>query len=109
MLLAVLAHEKLLHLEPTCVPPGDAHQKRIRPGPAGWPGRLRIKEQPLSRIDNFRWRIRRQQPQRPRIKFTFRRTGAGFAAGSLRKPPSQSQMLAEIISMRRGAEQIRKP
>ena len=47
MLIAKIAHEKLLYLQAACVPPRDANQKCIGARPACQAGSFRIQKKPL--------------------------------------------------------------
>ncbi len=103
MFLAVLAHEKLLHLEPARIPPRQAHKKRIRPAASCQSRRFRVQKKPLPRIARFRAGLGSQKPQGCGINLSL----GWLAPDGLRKPAPHAQMLAETVPTRRCAQNFR--
>src|ERR1700690_1566945 len=105
MLFTVLAHEKLLHLKPTSIPPGDSNEKWVSPSAAGEASGFCIEEQPLLGIGNFVRCGRRKQPKRGGVQVA----GCRLAANGLRKPPTQPEMLTKAIASRGSAQEFGQP
>ncbi len=105
MLLAVLAHEKLLDFKSARVPPGNAHHERIRSRSAREARRFRIEEKPLLRVCDIIRRFRSKQPKRCGIESAV----GWLAADGFRKPLPQCKVLARAIALHRRAENLREP
>ncbi len=88
MLLAMIAHKKLLHLQPAAIPPCQTHKKRISPRPPRKPGSLGIQKKPIPQIRSQTRRPRRNQSKRFKRSFKRRR---------LLPPTPQNQVLAELV------------
>jgi hypothetical protein len=78
VLLALLAHEKLLDFEPTGVPPGYAYQKRIRPSASRKARGFRVEKEPLPRVLGLVGGAGRHQLQCGTVKMSGRVTGNRF-------------------------------
>ena len=104
MLLALLAHEKLLDFEAARVPPGDADEKGIRASASREAGGFRIEEKPLRGLAHFFGRSGSEQAERRRIDFVFRRVQCEAVSDGFREPPAQAEVFAEAIASGRGAQ-----
>ena len=105
MLFIEIAHEELLDLQASRVPPRDANHERIRAGAAREAGRFRVQEKPLFGIERGLHGISRirglgkKQGKRTRIRRAHFRSGV---------PLLQGQVLAVMIPVDPRAEKFRK-
>ena len=109
MLLAIVAHEKLLDFETARVPPCDADEKRVGARAPGEACRFSIEEKPLTRVRDFRGCAGRHQAQRIGVQFAIGDAEIGRAGHRLRKPFAQREVLAEAIAGGRSAENFGQP
>ena len=96
MLVAVVAHEELFHLEAARIPPRDTDQERVGARAASKAGGFGVKEKPIVLVGRFVWSLRREQTQRWHCH---------VAGRGIRKPAAHGEMLAMACFLQRRAEQ----